>query len=425
MKTPGLSALALAALALVAAPQADAQLGAGATNLTANKPLSPRPPMGFNTWNAFGCDIDERKVLANADLMVARGYVAAGYNYFNIDDCWMADARNPATGELVPHPTRFPRGIAFIADYVHARGMKLGIYSSAGWGTCEKRPGSLDHEDIDARTFARWKVDLLKYDNCNNDDRPPRPRFTAMANALKKYAPKDRPIVYAMCAWGDYREWTWAWQIADYWRVSHDICRSFSVDCGWFKSVTGIIDIMAPLSAYQGPTRGWNDADMLQVGNPGLNAAENRAHFGMWAALKSPLIIGTDLRTISPANEAILLNGEVIAINQDARGKTVTRISAAGGREVWAGPLAGAKPSCVVALLNRDGVARWMAVDFAAIAGSLGLTKAQVADGRRFSIRDVFAKKDLQARWSGRTVFRGPPKVDAHGLALLRITQVS
>lgn len=357
LKTASLAMAAFAVSGVPAFSEAATGLAPGTfinPNLV-NPIAAGTPPMGWNSWNAFGCDISESKILANLDLMIARGYREAGYIYMNIDDCWMADNRDANTGELVPHPTRFPRGIKFIADYVHARGMKLGIYSSAGTGTCEKRPASLYHEDVDARTFARWGIDLLKYDNCNNDNLEPRGRFTTMSQALRRAtAGTNRSIVYAMCAWGDYKEWTWAWSIADYWRTTPDICQSWSGDCGWKWPVTRIIDLVATLQAYQGPRKGWNDADMLQAGNAGLTRSESIAHFVMWAALKSPLIVGTDLRVVDPVLESVILNKEIIAVNQDPKGKAVTKVWQSRndglGYEIYAGPLVytGTKKSCVV-----------------------------------------------------------------------------
>lgn len=224
---------------------------------------------------------------------------------------------------------------------------------------------------------------------------------------------------------GDYQEWKWAYTLADTWRITHDICRSWSA-CAepWFKSVTSIIDAASSLSSYQGPRKGWNDADMLQVGNPGLSKAEGKAHFGMWAGLKSPLIIGTDLRTIDAYHEEILLNSEVIAVNQDTKGRMATRVSRdAVGREIWAGPLSSPGRSCVVILLNRADSSKYFSFDFGLLASALGLSKAQIK-ARKFKIRDLFKKQDVAKAWPGKTAYSGAGKVEAHGIVMLKITQV-
>ncbi|KAI9023184.1 alpha-galactosidase [Hyaloraphidium curvatum] len=389
-----------------------------------------RPVLGWNSWNAFRCNYSEKDILGIADVLVAKGYAAAGYTLLAIDDCWMAENRT-RTGQLAPHPLRFPRGIKPVADYLHARGLKLGLYSSAGTKTCEGHPASLGHELADARMFALWGVDFLKYDNCYNEGRPAEPRYKAMADAIKA---SGRNMVLAMCAWGNYSEWTWAYKYAQMWRISPDIGRQWNRPCGPYQiPVTNIIDRMAPLARYAGPGRGFNDADMLQAGNPGLSLEEARSHFAMWAAFKSPLIIGTDIRNVSAAVERLMLNPELIAINQDPLGRQVKRIRTWGTgerkQELWAGPLAAAasgKKAAVAVFLNRasTGVSAAGIWPFALAGEPLGGMDDPSVRKARWYLRDALNRRDLHgglARGGWQRVELG--RVPAHGAAVVRMTQ--
>ncbi len=327
-----------------------------------NAQLAPTPPMGWNSWNKFGCDIDENLIRETADAMVASGMRDAGYVYVNIDDCWMAKERD-AAGRLQPDPVRFPHGIAAVADYVHSKGLKLGIYSSAGTLTCQKFPASLDHEAVDARTFAGWGVDYLKYDNCNNQDRPAVERYRAMADALRA---TGRPIVYSLCEWGSNEPWTWGKRVGgELWRTTGDI------EDSW-KSMLSILDKQVGLEKFSGPG-GWNDPDMLEVGNGGMTADEYRTHFSLWALLNAPLIAGNDLRSMSTETRDILTNREVIAVDQDWGGSQGVRVRA-GEDEVWVKPMSDG--SKAVVLLNRGASAAEMAASPAEIGfgGDASLT---------------------------------------------------
>src|SRR4051812_29821187 len=218
--------------------------------------LAPTPPMGWNSWNKFGCRIDERLIRETADAMVSSGMRDAGYTYVNIDDCWEAPQRD-AAGNLATDSARFPGGMKALAEYVHAKGLKIGIYSSAGTGTCQKRPASLDHEAADAHTFASWGIDYLKYDNCNNENRPAVERYMAMGNALKT---AGRPMVYSLCEWGRNKPWEWGRRVGgQLWRTTGDISDRWT-------SVMRILDQQVGLEKYSGPGA-WNDPDMLEVGN--------------------------------------------------------------------------------------------------------------------------------------------------------------
>jgi alpha-galactosidase len=319
--------------------------------------LARTPPMGFNDWNSFGCNIDENLITATADFFVSSGLKAAGYQYVNIDDCWAAPNRDPQTGRLVSDPVRFPHGIAWLADYVHARGLKLGIYTSAGTQTCAKTmPGGLDHEEIDAQTFADWGVDYLKYDNCNNANRPALERYTKMRDALAK---TGRPIVFSICEWGQNKPWEWGADVGNLWRTTGDINDSFG-------SVVSILKQNAPLAAAAGPGH-WNDPDMLEVGNGGMTDAEYRSHFSLWAMMAAPLLIGSDLRKVTPETMTILTNRDIIAVDQDPLGAQARVVSQADGRWIFAKPLANGDTA--VALFNETDSAATISVN----ATDLGL----------------------------------------------------
>ncbi|GKU98531.1 hypothetical protein SLEP1_g11524 [Rubroshorea leprosula] len=299
------------------------------------------PPMGWNSWNHFQCHIDEGIVKASADALVSTGLAALGYNYVNIDDCWAEDQRD-WEGNLRANSTSFPSGIKALADYVHARGLKLGIYSDAGYRTCSKRmPGSLGHEDQDARTFAEWGVDYLKYDNCYHDGSKPQNRYAKMSEALLNV---NRPILYSICEWGEENPATWAGLYGNAWRTTGDIN-------GTWASLISIADANDIWGRYAGPGR-WNDPDMLEVGNGGMNLEENRSHFSIWALMKAPLLIGCDIRSASRETLKILGNKEVIDVNQDSLGVQGRKIRSKAALEVWAGPLSGGR--VVVVLWNRS-----------------------------------------------------------------------
>ena len=278
--------------------------------------LARTPPMGWNSWNAFHCDVSAALVEATADAMVATGMKAAGYTYVNIDDCWLLKQRG-AHGELVPDPRKFPQGIAAVADYVHRKGLKLGIYESAGATTCAGYPGSIGHERQDAAQFARWGVDYLKYDNCGDRRGQTYPqRYTAMRDALAR---SGRGIVYSICEWGNEAPWHWAPALGNLWRTTQDITPRWQTDQPGNAYPQGIMDILDQQAALAGTSHpgAWNDPDMLEVGNGYLTDDENRAHFSLWALLNAPLIAGNDLRQMSDEVRTVLTNREVIAVDQD------------------------------------------------------------------------------------------------------------
>jgi alpha-galactosidase len=377
MRTP---AVLVASLAVLAAPliltSLPAAHGAAApTEAAADHPLgdlAPTPPMGWNSWNTFGCDINEQLIRDTADIIVESGMRDAGYEYVNIDDCWMAPERD-AEGRLQPDPVDFPNGIAALADYVHARGLKLGIYSSAGTETCQGLPASLGHEQIDAQTFADWGVDYLKYDNCNNQGVPAIERYQAMGDAL---AATGRDIVYSICEWGTNDPWLWGRDVGGHlWRTTGDITDSW-------ESVMSLLDQQVGLEAYSGPN-GWNDPDMLEVGNEGLTRAESRAHMSLWSLLNSPLLAGNDLRAMPTWALRQLTDADVVAVNQDWGGEQGSKLRDDGDSEVWTKPMSDG--SVAVVLLNRGAATDAIAVT----ADELDLPQAA-----RFKVRDVWSDQE-------------------------------
>ncbi|KAF2089790.1 glycoside hydrolase family 27 protein [Saccharata proteae CBS 121410] len=295
------------------------------------------PQMGWDNWNAFGCDVSESLLLNTAQAMVDYGLRDLGYNYVVLDDCW-SSGRNES-GYLVEDTTKFPNGMKHVADRVHAMGMKFGMYSSAGVFTCARYPGSLGNEEKDAAYFASVGVDYLKYDNCYNQGQSGTAlisfnRYSAMSRALNA---TNRPIVYALCNWGDDNPFDWAYTISNSYRMSGDIYDSFSrpdsrcpctsTPCAWpgyHCSVMNILNKMAPIASRSQPGA-FNDLDMLEVGNGGQSDSEYVLHFTMWAMMSSPLLIGTNIPTLSPANLAIYSNPAVIALNQDPSGTAAVR----------------------------------------------------------------------------------------------------
>ncbi len=318
------------------------------SNLLAQKKtnVAPTPPMGWNSWNYFACDVNEDMIKEMADAMVESGMADAGYEYINIDDCWQID--RDENGKIVADPDRFPNGIKALADYVHSKGLKFGLYSDAGRLTCEERPGGLGYEKIDAETYQEWGVDYLKYDWCHHGLHKAKKLYPVMAAELAKL---DRPIVFSICNWGWGKPWKWGGEIGHLWRTTPDIKACF--DCGGFfrLSVLKILDKQVGLEKYAGPDA-WNDPDMLEVGNGDLTDDENKAHFSLWCILAAPLIAGNDLRNMPKDVIEVLTNKEAIAIDQDPLGKQGYKYKDKKDFEVWIKPLE--NDEWAVCLLNRS-----------------------------------------------------------------------
>ncbi|WP_443064025.1 NPCBM/NEW2 domain-containing protein [Streptomyces sp. NBC_00376] len=358
--------------------------------------LALTPPMGFNNWNSTHCraEFDESMIKGIADIFVEKGLKAAGYQYVNLDDCWAKQQRN-ADGKLEADPQRFPNGIKAVADYVHSKGLKIGIYTSAGTKTCDSAglPGALGHEFSDAQQFADWGIDYLKYDNCNNQGVDAKKRYTTMRDAL---AATGRPIVYSICEWGENKPWEWAGELGNLWRTTGDINDSWG-------SMLSIMKKNLPLAAAAGPGH-WNDPDMLEVGNGGMTDTEYRTHFSMWSVMAAPLLIGSDLRKASAETFEILSNQEVIAVDQDPLGKQGTVLSSVGGRWVVAKEMRDG--SRAVALFNETGSAQRIATT----AAEVGLPEA-----------DGYTMRDLWEHRSYNTAGTLAATVPAHGTVLLRV----
>ncbi|MET8244215.1 NPCBM/NEW2 domain-containing protein [Streptomyces sp. NPDC005202] len=392
--TAGLLCTAGLAAPAVAASAADSAPGSVTPALTDGLALTP--PMGFNNWNSTHCraEFNESMVKGIADLFADKGLKDAGYQYVNLDDCWALPSRD-ANGKLVPDPVRFPNGIKAVADYVHSKGLKLGIYTSAGTKTCNSAgfPGALGHEYSDAQQFADWGVDYLKYDNCNNQGVDAKLRYTTMRDALKA---TGRPIVYSICEWGQNKPWEWASDVGHLWRTTGDISDNWG-------SMLSILKKNLPLAPYAGPGH-WNDPDMLEVGNGGMTDTEYRTHFSLWSVMAAPLLIGSDLRRASDATFDILGNKEVIAVDQDPLGKQGTVVSSEGGR--WVVTKEMEDGSRAVALFNETGSPQRIATT----AQAVGLPEAPA-----YTLRDLWQHRSYN------TAGTVSATVPAHGTVLVRV----
>ena len=308
--------------------------------------LARTPQMGWNSWNKFSGNINEELIKEVADAMVSTGLRDAGYIYLNLDDCWHGE--RDSLGFIQCDSKRFPSGIKALADYVHSRGLKLGIYSDAGRKTCAGRPGSFGHEYQDAMQYAKWGIDYLKYDWCSNEGQNAQAAYQTMSDAIKQ---SGRPIVFSICEWGENQPWKWGKGIGHMWRVTPDIRDCFQCKFDWGGvGVLDIIDIMADLYPYAGPGH-WNDAEMLEIGNGGMTKDEYITHFSMWCMLATPLMAGNDLRKMDAETKEILTNKEVISVNQDKLGQQARRFMDMGEKEIWAKPLANGE--LAVCFLNR------------------------------------------------------------------------
>ncbi|MET8853877.1 ricin-type beta-trefoil lectin domain protein [Amycolatopsis sp. NPDC004625] len=401
-----LAAIAAALSLSVAAPAGPAAVAApGSPALT--------PPLGWNSWNSFGCNVSETSVRQAADAMVSSGMRDAGYQYVVVDDCWF-DPQRDAQGALRGNASKFPGGMKALGDYIHGRGLKFGIYQVPTDRTCAQRTGtypgstgSQGHETQDARTFASWGVDYLKYDWCSpagtRDEQVA--RFGLMRDALRA---TGRPIVYSInpnsyhAITGDKYDWG---QVADLWRTTEDLLDIWQNGNtnSYPMGVGNVLDVTAPLAAQAGPGH-WNDPDMLVVGRPGLSLTESRAHFALWALMAAPLMAGNDIRTMSADVSAILRNPRLLAVDQDRLGAGGRRVRDDGTAEVFAKPLADG--SVAVGLLNRGSA-----------TATIGTTAAQVGlTGSSFTLADL---------WTGGTSATAgaiSASVPAHGVAAFRVS---
>ena len=365
-----------------------------------SKGLASTPPMGWNSWNKFGCNVNEEMIRKMADAMVSSGMKDAGYQYVVIDDCWQVE--RDASGNIVADVKHFPAGIKALADYVHSRGLKFGIYSDAGSMTCAKRPGSLGHEYQDALQYAAWGVDYLKYDWCNTTTQDAQAAYALIRNALNA---TGRPIVLSICEWGTAKPWLWGAKVGgNLWRTTGDISDVWQGKDKHRLGVVDILDMQDGLQSYAGPGH-WNDPDMLEVGNGGMTTDEYRAHFSLWSILAAPLLAGNDLRDMKSEIHDILTNKEVIAVNQDPMGRQGRRVKKDGDLEVWAKQMQDGSRSVV--LLNRDSSEKEIAVSWEDIGYPAHLSA---------SVRDLWRAKDL-----GQFKGRFSASVNSHSVVMIRI----
>jgi alpha-galactosidase len=352
-------------------------------NLFAQKTqgLALTPPMGWSSWNKFGCEINETIVKEIADAMVTSGMKDAGYEYVNIDDCWQMD--RDEDGNIICDSVKFPSGMKVLADYVHSKGLKFGLYSCAGRKTCGGRPGGYSFEEKDAKKYAEWGVDYLKYDNCNTENINSKESYLKMSKAL---AASGRPIVFSLCDWGDNNPWYWAKDVGHLWRTTGDIQDCWSCTQPWnVYGWTYILDKQEGLEKFAGPGH-WNDPDMLEVGNGGMKDYEYQAHFSFWCLLAAPLIAGNDLRNMDQVTKDILLNKDAIAVNQDKLGKQGSKQLDDGNFEVWTKPLSNG--DWAVILFNRGFDKGGITIDADVKWKKLGIKG-------KFKISDIWSKADL------------------------------
>jgi len=354
--------------------------------------LAMTPPMGWNSWNKFQCNVSELLIKEAADEMVSTGMRDAGYQYIVIDDCWQI--KRDSMGFIVADPERFPSGIKALADYVHLKGLKLGIYSCAGTKTCAGRPGGRGHEFQDAYIYAKWGVDYLKYDWCSSDGQNQKESYRLMSQMLKE---AGHPIVFSLCEWGGSKPWEWASEVGHLWRTTGDIANCF--DCEQKHSgysnwgVTKILDMQIDMRQYAGPGH-WNDPDMLQVGNGGMTVNEDRAHFSMWCMLAAPLMAGNDLKNMSSQTHDILTNIDAIDIDQDTKGIQGFKYKSEEGLEIWLKPLSAG--DWAVCFLNRSVDIK--TIDFDWIKNKINdefSKRILDASVETFKIKDVWTKKEL------------------------------
>ena len=376
--------------------------------------LAPTPPMGWNSWNTFQTNITEDLIKHTADVMAESGMKDAGYTYLVLDDGWMAMERDSVTGDLVPDPKKFPHGMKTVADYVHSKGLKFGLYNCAGTKTCAGYPGTRGYEYQDACFYASVGIDYLKFDWCYSDGETQKEAYTTMSKAIKA---ARRPIIFSLCEWGSSQPWTWAAPVGQLWRSTGDIYAQFdgthSQGTWTANGIMHCADLNEPLHKYAGKNH-WNDPDMLEVGN-GLTDGENRAHFSIWCMMASPLIAGNDITKMSEQTKAVLTDKDVVAIDQDTMGVQGFRYAKKDSLETWVKPLANG--DWAVCFLNRND--KPMPVNFdwkkEVIEDTVSHNKTS---GVVYKIKDVWMKKA-----AGTTAKPFTSMVPAHDVVVLRLSR--
>lgn len=312
--------------------------------------LALTPPMGWNSWNTFGTKINEELVKQTADMLVSSGMKDAGYIYLVLDDGWMAMERDSVTGNLVADPVKFPGGMKALADYVHSLGLKFGLYNCAGTKTCAGYPGTRGYEYQDARLYASWGIDYLKFDFCYAEGINAKEVYSTMSRALRK---AGRPIVFSICEWGTNQPWQWAKEVGHLWRTTGDIGNVFDglkqYPTWHSNGVMTIVDMQDSLRKYAGPGH-WNDPDMLEVGN-GMSVNEDRTHFSIWCMLAAPLMAGNDIRKMNKETVSILTDSDAVSIDQDSLGIQAVKYADRDSLQTWIRPLQNG--NWAICFLNR------------------------------------------------------------------------
>lgn len=384
---------------LPCAAQDDAQPSVATQKMASHAALAPTPPMGWNTWNKFGCNISEALIRSTADEMVSSGMRDAGYVYLVIDDCWHGE--RDAHGDVQPDAKRFPSGIKALADYVHSKGLKFGIYSDAGTKTCAGRTGSRGHEFQDAKQYAAWGVDYLKFDWCNTSTQDAKASYTLMRQALDD---SGRPIVFSMCEWGTAKPWLWASDVGNLWRTTGDIYDKWEGKERYQLGMMNIVDLQVGLESFAGPGH-WNDPDMLEIGNGGMTADEYRTHMSLWSLLAAPLIAGNDLRNMTDETKSILMNADVISIDQDTAAKPVQLLTQEEKVEILDRPLHDG--SVAVGLFNRGDTPA---------SGSFAWDSLKLPV-KKFKVMDLWKHEPVTPSSGSFTA-----TIPAHGVVLLKVS---
>ena len=373
--------------------------------------LAPTPPMGWNSWNSFSCNVSEKLIMEMADAIVYSGMKDAGYQYVVIDDCWQIG--RDSLGNILPDPQRFPLGMKALANYIHKKGLKFGLYSCAGSFTCQGRPGSRGYQFQDARQYAKWGVDYLKFDWCSDEGQKAEAAYKTMSDALKECG---KPIVFSICEWGENKPWEWAKGIGHLWRTTPDIRNIYEGQLNWGGlGIVNIIDKQVDLWPFAGPGH-WNDPDMLEVGNQGLTYDENVTHFSMWAMLAAPLMSGNDLRVMPDDVKKILTNKEVIAVNQDKLGNQAIKFLDMGDREVWVKFLQ--NDEIAVCFMNRAEVPWQEKYDWTRL-NIYHLNKAIRFKDKEYSLKDLWNQSTLKSTKTPTDL-----NIPKHGVLMVRLTPV-
>jgi alpha-galactosidase len=380
-------------------------IGSASTLAAQQSILAATPPMGWNSWNKFACKVNEGVVRQAADAMVSSGMRDAGFQYIVIDDCWQTS--RDKDGNIVIDSQNFPSGIKALADYVHGKGLKFGIYSDAGTKTCQGRPGGRGYEFQDARQYAAWGVDYLKYDWCNTGTQDAPASYGLMRQALDA---SGRPIVFSLCEWGKNKPWLWGKGIGNLWRTTGDIQDRWGGSEKWpdrsccSNGVLAIVDQQVGLESFAGPGH-WNDPDMLEVGNGGMTITEYRSHFSLWSILAAPLIAGNDLSNMTPEIHDILTNKDVISVDQDPLGREGRRVRKDGDLEIWAREMAGGNRAAV--LFNRSASEQKITLNWEDLGYPSHIPAA---------VRDLWEHKDL-----GKFTGSFSATVPSHGVVMVTV----